>query len=130
MRQKRWDLQLGETLHILHFERGRYRRASRQLLVDGQPAEALPWVCYPGRTPVVAYPFVFQGITLTVVVHFVRGKPSYDLLLDGISMEYNRPLDLQSLAQPKSKKDKFLEYGLYVALVIALRILMEYLARR
>jgi hypothetical protein len=129
MGSKRWDLQLGETLHLLHFQHGRYLRRNRRLLVDGQPVEANRWRSYQGKTPVVEYPFSFHGHTLTIVIRYVRGKPVYDLLLNGISAEKGRPLDLAGLAIPRTKMERFLEYALYVVLVILLRILMEILAR-
>jgi hypothetical protein len=129
MRGKRWDLQLGETLHLLHFEHGRLRKKDRLLLMDGEPLEPLKWRHYDGKTPVTEYPFAYGKHRFTVLVRYIKTRPSYDLLMDGISLDTGRSVDIIGLSDPKTKKAKFLEYAMYIGLVILLRILMEFFAR-
>lgn len=128
MRGKRWDLQLGDTLHLLHFEHGRFWKRNRKLLVDGEPAQPLTWRVYDGKTPVTEYPFIVNDLPLTVVVRYLQGKPCYDLLLNGISVETGQPVDLLALSTPKTKMDKLKEYLLYAAIVVVWRVAMEFFA--
>lgn len=124
MRQKRWDLQLDNKLHIIEFEHGRLIKKHRRLLVDGEPAEPENWRVYSGKSIVTEYLFRWKDHLLTVVIRQQKRRKTFDLLLDGVSIESGRTLDLLSLSEPKSKKDKIKEALFWITLFIVWRIVV------
>lgn len=125
MRSKCWEFQLGDTLHNVEFSHGRFLKKHRQLLVDGEPAVAKKWRIFYGKTPVTEYFFTWQGHTLTVVIQHVKRAKTFDLFLDGISLEHGTIApDLAALSSPKSKAEKLRELLLILVVYLLWRILV------
>jgi hypothetical protein len=126
MKEKRWDLELNGKLHLIEFAHGRVFKKKRRLLVDGIAAKPLNWRTYLGKTPVTEYPFAYNGHTLTVVLHHANRTITYDLLLDGISVENEQTPDFVAMSQPKSKREKVKETLIIIAIYLLWRLSVHF----
>ena len=127
MRQKRWDLQIEETLHSVEFEHGRFIKKNRQLLIDGELAIPQNWRVYTGKAVVSEYPFLWHDHILTVVIKKHKRAVLFDLLKDGCSIETGVVPDFRALSQPKSTREKVKEALFWLGLILLWRISLVFL---
>lgn len=130
MRQKSWDLQIGETLHIVRFEHGRFLKKHRTLQIDGHEAIPENWRVYSGKNTVLEFPFRWRSYSLTVIKIIHKRKTEFDLLLDGVSVETGGKPDLLALSEPKTTWEKVKDVIFWLALIVLWRISVSLFFRR